>query len=425
MFLTEPQWRMFTDPNFGTTQDKIMAMGRIMCALGVHHGNEKTYAYAAVIATTAHGLSETQLVIDLRTLKEHVKTLREGLLEGPRIYPITIEEFQAKHPDLYAQAYPVDPPAPSKWTNNFRTMVHKLMPCRSTKAGVDKTQLLAQSPATTTATNSAARNVRLSLTSPTVLSAHTAHQPQGALPPPAHAAFSRAQTLAQWTHMGSERLALPPYEPPAAQTAGLPPAAHQHGAVPPAAQQAPPAALPPTALEPGAAGILPPAAGTALPSQLGTAGFGPPAAGTALPSQLGAAGILPPTNGTALALQSPSAAPAPANIARLTQNILERIKNRGGAKPAVAVSASSKGPTTPKPVKAMKAATPMKAMKAAKSAKPERVVWQTKPPNADPHGRAHLLQEGCHLLLHSEAKVQDHSSAARLRNGGISEMTQR
>ena len=139
MFLTEPQWRMFTDPNFGTTQDKIMAMGRIMCALGVHHGNEKTYAYAAAIATAAHGLSETQLVIDLRTLKEHVKTLREGLLEGPLIYPITIEEFQAKHPDLYAQAYPVDPPAPSKWTKDFRTMVHKLMPCRSTKAGVDKT----------------------------------------------------------------------------------------------------------------------------------------------------------------------------------------------------------------------------------------------------------------------------------------------
>ena len=206
--------------------------------------------------------------------------------------------------------------------------------------------------------------------------------------------------------MGSERLALPPYEPPAAQTAGLPPAAHQPWPFPPAAQQAPPAALPPTAQEPGAAGIL------------------PPAAGTALPSQLGAAGILPPTNGTALPSQSPSAAPAPAGTARLTQNILERIKNRGGAKPAVAVSASPKGPTTPKPMKAMKAATPMEAMKAAKVAKPERVVWQKKK-HADPHGRAHLLQEGCHLLLHSEAKVQDHSSAARLRNGGISEMAQR
>ena len=59
---------------------------------------------------------------------------------------------------------------------------------------------------------------------------------------------------------------------------------------------------------------------------------------------------------------------------------MERIKNRGGAKPAVAVSASPKGPTTPKPMKAMKAATPMKAMKAAKAAKPERVVWQKKPP---------------------------------------------
>ena len=60
--------------------------------------NEKTYAYAVAIATAAHGLSETQLVIDMRTLKEHVKTLREGLLEGPLIYLTTIEEFRAKHP---------------------------------------------------------------------------------------------------------------------------------------------------------------------------------------------------------------------------------------------------------------------------------------------------------------------------------------
>ena len=220
--------------------------------------------------------------------------------------------------------------------------------------------------------------MRLSLTSPTVLSGQTAHQPQGALPPPAQAAFSRAQTLAQWTHTGSERLALPPYEPPAAQTAGLPPAAHQPGAVPPAAQQALPAALPPPAQEPGAAGILPPAAGTALPPQLGTAGILPPAAGIALPPQLGAAGILPPTNGTAL--PSPSTAPAPAGTARLTQRVLDRIKNRGGVKPADAVSASPKGPTTPKPMKAMKAATAKKAMKAMKAAKPERVVWQKKPP---------------------------------------------
>ena len=106
-------------------------------ALGVHKGNEKTYAYGAAIATQAHGFNIQSLLEDGRDLKSYVRSMTPKL-RGPEIYPSDPEVIRRDWPSIFAQAYGADEamyPVPSKRANEHREIVLGMMPCRSSKAG--------------------------------------------------------------------------------------------------------------------------------------------------------------------------------------------------------------------------------------------------------------------------------------------------
>jgi hypothetical protein len=141
-FMTDQLWDIFANMGYNAT-DKLILMANALRGLGVEHGTERTYAFAAALATNAHGLDVTALLADTRKLKGFCRTstLDHISIYNVTRYPPTPDDLQQEFPEIYSAFYADHPPARSRWTASYRSILIGMLPCRSTKSGVDQSQL--------------------------------------------------------------------------------------------------------------------------------------------------------------------------------------------------------------------------------------------------------------------------------------------
>ena len=140
-YLTEQHWSVFTNPNHAP-RDKLMVMAAIFVAIGLHHSDEKTKSLGCALSQQTNGFEAKNIYAALTEFRELLKAALASThscsVLGPEVYPEAIEEFKAKNPELFLQAFPAEPPTKTKWNNEFRAMVLRVCPCRDTKTGVQQ-----------------------------------------------------------------------------------------------------------------------------------------------------------------------------------------------------------------------------------------------------------------------------------------------
>ena len=135
--LTPDGWSLFGRTDV-PAQQRLLGMASQMLGLGLLNANERTFAYAAALATHADYPSKAELLVHTRDLKVYLKACTNAsFLRGPSVYKKDPEDLLRSHPEVYKQAYPTQGPVPSTLNDAQRIITVKGAPCRNTRAGCE------------------------------------------------------------------------------------------------------------------------------------------------------------------------------------------------------------------------------------------------------------------------------------------------